>query len=444
MASDFFTCRYPKKIPRAREFRGKPTRAEAKAWKLLRNRRLAGLKFRRQHPIGPYIADFYCHEHRLVLEIDGSIHGTPEQIRHDRVRTAYIEAQGVSVVRIPNHRVSRRHLYAAVLGALTPTSARARMPALVSLEMPRSHSRRDIIRQVALGLAALALPAPLAAFRRRATSLLSLGPDEERLAAWATMLRTAGLADCTVPLGRAAVQVGQLAEGTPYEPYTLEAYLKSGGSPLETEPLTISLSHFDCVTLVESCLAVARSAAVDGAPSWERFGREIERVRYRDGIRRTYSSRLHYFSEWISDGQRRGLVRDMGPLLGGIDDTRPLRFMTGHRKSYPALTSDATFREIGDMERSLDSQVRHVIPTAHIPVIADQIETGDVLAFATSIPGLDVTHAAFAYRHPDGRLGVLHAPLSGGVVEVASRELPEYVAAIKGSTGVLVAKPLWA
>src|SRR5678815_4949580 len=97
MASDFFTCRYPKKIPRAREFRGKPTRAEAKAWKLLRNRRLAGLKFRRQHPIGPYIADFYCHEHRLVLEIDGSIHGTPEQIRHDRVRTAYIEAQGVSV-----------------------------------------------------------------------------------------------------------------------------------------------------------------------------------------------------------------------------------------------------------------------------------------------------------------------------------------------------------
>jgi hypothetical protein len=258
------------------------------------------------------------------------------------------------------------------------------------------------------------------------------------------MLRTAGLADCARALGAAAVQVGEYAEGLPYQAYTLEAYLTAGGSPLETEPLTLSLSHFDCVTLVESCLAVARCAAADATPTWEQFGREIERMRYRDGMRNTYSSRLHYFSEWISDGQRRGLVRDMGPLLGGIDDTRLLRFMTGHRKSYPALANDTVFRQIGEMERSLDGQVRHVIPTEHIPVIADQIRSGDILAFATSIPGLDVTHTALAYRHPDGRLGVLHAPLSGGVVEVSRYLLPDYVAAIKGSTGVMVARGVWA
>lgn len=258
------------------------------------------------------------------------------------------------------------------------------------------------------------------------------------------MLRTAGLADSNRPLGVAAMQAGQYAEGTPYEAYTLEAYLKAGGSPLETEPLTLSLSRFDCVTLVESCLAVARCAALEGAPTWERFGRQIERMRYRDGVRKTYSSRLHYFSEWISDGQRRGLVRDMGPLLGGIDDSRALRFMTEHRNSYPALQNETVFTQIGDMERSLDGLVRHVVPTGHIPVIADQIETGDILGFATSIPGLDVTHAALAFRHPDGRLGVLHAPLSGGVVEVSRYELPEYVAAIKGSTGVLVARGVWA
>jgi hypothetical protein len=167
-------------------------------------------------------------------------------------------------------------------------------------------------------------------------------------------------------------------------------------------------------------------------------------MRYRDGVRKSYTSRLHYFSEWISDGQRRRLVRDMGPLLGGIDDTRPLRFMTGHRKSYPALENDVVYRQIGEMERSLDGAVRHVIPTEHIPVVADQIQTGDILGFATSIPGLDVTHTALAYRHPDGRLGVLHAPLSGGVVEVSRYELPEYVAAIKGSTGILVARGIWA
>jgi hypothetical protein len=118
--------------------------------------------------------------------------------------------------------------------------------------------------------------------------------------------------------------------------------------------------------------------------------------------------------------------------------------MTEHRRSYPALGNDVVYGQIGEMERSLDGMVRHVVPTGHIPVIADQIQTGDILAFATSIPGLDVTHTALAYRHPDGRLGVLHAPLSGGVVEVSRYELPDYVAAIKGSTGVMVARGVWA
>jgi hypothetical protein len=306
--------------------------------------------------------------------------------------------------------------------------------------MPHSQSRRDLLRHAALGAAALVLPTPLLRLGAQPSS----PPDLELLTHWTTLLRTAGLADCARALGAAAVQVGEYAEGSPYEAYTLEAYLKAGRSPMDAEPLTLSLTHFDCVTLVESCLAVARCAAADGTPSWDRFGREIERMRYRNGVRTTYSSRLHYFSEWISDGQRRGLVRDMGPLLGGIDDTRPLRFMTEHRKSYPALSNDAAFRQIGDMERSLDGQVRHVVPTDHIAVIADQIHTGDILAFATSIPGLDVTHAALAYRHPDGRLGVLHAPLSGGVVEVSRYPLPDYVAAIKGSTGVMVARGVWA
>jgi hypothetical protein len=83
-----------------------------------------------------------------------------------------------------------------------------------------------------------------------------------------------------------------------------------------------------------------------------------------------------------------------------------------------------------------------VIPTKRIPAVVDRIETGDVLAFATEIPGLDVTHAAFAYRDAGGVLRVLHAPLSGGVVEVTRATLPEYVAAIRHATGILVARPL--
>jgi hypothetical protein len=83
-----------------------------------------------------------------------------------------------------------------------------------------------------------------------------------------------------------------------------------------------------------------------------------------------------------------------------------------------------------------------VVPRERIAEVGERIEAGDVLAFATAIPGLDVTHAAFAYRDAQGILRVLHAPLSGGVVEVTRATLPEYVAAIRRSTGILVARPL--
>ena len=165
-------------------------------------------------------------------------------------------------------------------------------------------------------------------------------------------------------------------------------------------------------------------------------------MRYRGGKRQGYASRLHYFSEWISDGEKRGLVKNLGQELGGVNDTRPLRFMTEHRSSYPALADDQVYARIGEMEKSLDGDPRWVIATDKIPEIQDRIQTGDVLAFATAIPGIDVTHAAFAYRGNDGVLKVLHAPLSGGVVEITRTTLPEYVAKIRRSTGILIARPL--
>jgi hypothetical protein len=266
--------------------------------------------------------------------------------------------------------------------------------------------------------------------------------DALRLRAWATALRSVGMNKRSMPVGPRAIKIGELAIGTPYEPYTLEAYIKAGGDPSSVEPLTVSLTRFDCVTLVESCLAVARASDDEKFPSWSRFSREIERMRYRGGKRGGYTSRLHYFSEWISDGEKRGLVRNLGRDLGGENDTRPLRFMTEHRSSYPALADDRVFAKIGKMEKRLDGSPRWVVPTSDIPRVEGRIETGDVLAFATSIPGIDVTHAAFAYRGNDGVLRVLHAPLSGGAVEITLSTLPEYVARIKRSTGILVARPL--
>lgn len=298
--------------------------------------------------------------------------------------------------------------------------------------MEQPISRREMIARAAAAIAATALPFPA----------FAASPDEARLKAWGAALTSVGMNRHSVPFGPRAIRVGELAIGTPYEPYTLEAYIKAGGDPKALEPLTVSLTRFDCVTLVESCLAVARASDDGRRPTWGKFSREVERMRYRGGKREGYASRLHYFSEWISDGEKRGLVKNLGQELGGVNDTRPLRFMTEHRSSYPALADDAVFAAIGEMEKSLDGNPRWVIATDKIPEIQDRIQTGDVLAFATAIPGIDVTHAAFAYRGNDGILRVLHAPLSGGAVEITRTTLPEYVARIKRSTGILIARPL--
>jgi very-short-patch-repair endonuclease len=78
------------------------TRAEALLWSYIRRRTLGGAKFRRQHPIGPYIADFACVAVKLVVEVDGATHWTPEERAHDARRTQFLEGEGWRVVRVTN------------------------------------------------------------------------------------------------------------------------------------------------------------------------------------------------------------------------------------------------------------------------------------------------------------------------------------------------------
>src|SRR5213592_80548 len=88
-----------------RDLRKQQTSAERVMWQLLRNRQILGFKFRRQHQFGDYIADFYCHEARLVVECDGSVHSPDEQWHHDQERDAYMMAQRLRVLRFRNEQV---------------------------------------------------------------------------------------------------------------------------------------------------------------------------------------------------------------------------------------------------------------------------------------------------------------------------------------------------
>jgi very-short-patch-repair endonuclease len=99
---------HPAKLPEeirayAREMRSRMTDAEALLWILLRNRRIAGAKFMRQHPVGRYILDFYCDEKKLGVELDGGQHG--EAVEYDQLRDDWLRAQGIQVLRFWNNQM---------------------------------------------------------------------------------------------------------------------------------------------------------------------------------------------------------------------------------------------------------------------------------------------------------------------------------------------------
>src|ERR1700733_12089201 len=105
----------------ARSMRKAPAYHEAKLWKLLRDRRLEGLKFRRQVPLGPYIADFVSFRHRLIIEADGPAH--LDRVEYDLARDAWLRAQGFRALRFPNEKIAtdRHGVLSRILETVSPS-----------------------------------------------------------------------------------------------------------------------------------------------------------------------------------------------------------------------------------------------------------------------------------------------------------------------------------
>ena len=117
-------------LKNARELRSRLTDAEQLLWYLLRNRRFCGYKFRRQHPVGRFILEFYCHEERLAIELDGSGHCFDMQLVYDAVRTKELEGVGLIVLRFWNSDVleNLESVLESILAALSHSPGAARHP----------------------------------------------------------------------------------------------------------------------------------------------------------------------------------------------------------------------------------------------------------------------------------------------------------------------------
>ena len=112
-----------KTVNRARKLRREMSLPEIVLWQALRKRRLPGLRFRRQHPVGPYILDFYCSAAHLAVEVDGLAHDTAAQACHDERRQAWLAQQEIRVLRIRARDVLRDEDLERVLLAIERAAA---------------------------------------------------------------------------------------------------------------------------------------------------------------------------------------------------------------------------------------------------------------------------------------------------------------------------------
>ncbi len=263
----------------------------------------------------------------------------------------------------------------------------------------------------------------------RISQASSPSPDDQIFASTMARARTERLD--TLPIGEVVATVGSWFVGAPYTPATLEA-----AGP---ESLVINLREFDCVTYVESMLALARVIR-GGGTEFADFRSELQKIRYRDGKLREYPSRLHYFSEWIRDNQRKGVVADHTRELGGVVDGEPVDFMTQHRKAYRQLADQRFFDDVRAQETTLAQLPRYMIPEQQINQVAARIRNGDVIAATSSVKGLDVAHTGLAFWR-NGQLHLMHAPLIGDSVEISENPLAERVTFIERQDGIMVARP---
>lgn len=233
--------------------------------------------------------------------------------------------------------------------------------------------------------------------------------------------------------GKTIVAIGKTFKGVPYVAKTLEIG--------ETESLVINLQGLDCTTYVENVLAFS-SILKDGTSDFDSFTRKLKTIRYKDGVLDGYGSRLHYFTEWIRNNQKKGLIKDITNEVGGVAITKNINFMGTHRNLYPFLKDDANFEKILATENELANETFCYLPQDKIEVNEHLIQSGDIIALATSINGLDVTHTGIAIREKDGRIHLLHASTGSMKVETTKLPLAEYLKGIKKNIGILVARPI--
>lgn len=237
-----------------------------------------------------------------------------------------------------------------------------------------------------------------------------------------------------VSIAKLMVKVGAFFKETPYKAATLEI------NPKE-EKLIVNLREMDCTTFAENILAISRTIKT-GNPTFEKFAAELQNIRYHNGKIDGYTSRIHYFSDWIFENDRRGIVKSVSKEIGGIIYPKPVNFMSTHPESYQQLKENPeTQKLIAAREKELTARKTFFISKEKIGEIESKLKDGDTVGITSRVEGLDVSHVGILIRK-DGKIHLIHASTTAKKVIVSDETLEEYLLKSKSVTGIMVARPI--
>jgi len=227
------------------------------------------------------------------------------------------------------------------------------------------------------------------------------------------------------------IKVGTFFKETPYVAHTLET---------EPEQLIVNLRELDCTTFAENCLAIARIIKSEN-PSFEKFTKELQNIRYRKGEINGYASRIHYFSDWIFESNKKKLIKDVSKEIANVPYSLQVNFMSTHPKSYVQLKDSTLIPVIAGQEQEISKRKMYFIPEEKIAAFEISLKDGDIAGITTSIKGMDISHVVILQRVA-GRMHILHASQTANKVILSEETLEEYLKNSKSATGIMVARPL--
>ncbi len=237
--------------------------------------------------------------------------------------------------------------------------------------------------------------------------------------------------ETNTPTSELVIKIGTELLGTPYVANTLEK---------EPEQLVVNLRELDCTTFAENCLAIALTIK-DGKPNFNHYLKTLQNLRYRNGIIDGYPSRIHYFSDWIRENDKRDVVKDVTSELGGTRYIKAINFMSTHPESYKQLKNAAFIPPLIKQEKEISKREMYYLPEEKLAEYGRQLKDGDIAGITTSIPGLDILHVVILIRKND-KIHLLHASQTAGKVVISEETLEEYMKNSKRGNGIMIARPL--